>query len=54
MRKFGIGKDEKGITRLFLNGKPYFQNGVLDQGYWPESLYTPPSDVAMVYDIKTA
>lgn len=54
MRKFGIGKDEKGITRLFLNGKPYFQNGVLDQGYWPESLYTPPSDEAMVYDIKTA
>ena len=54
MRKFGIGKDEKGITRLLLNGKPYFQNGVLDQGYWPESLYTPPSDEAMVYDIKTA
>lgn len=53
MRKFGIGKDEKGITRLLLNGKPYFQNGVLDQGYWPESLYTPPSDEAMVYDIKT-
>ena len=54
MRKFGIGKDEKGITRLLLNGKPYFQNGVLDQGYWPESFYTPPSDKAMVYDIKTA
>ena len=54
MRKFGIGKDEKGITRLLLNGKPYFQNGVLDQGYWPESFYTPPSDEAMVYDIKTA
>lgn len=54
MRKFGIGKDEKGITRLLLNGKLYFQNGVLDQGYWPESLYTPPSDEAMVYDIKTA
>lgn len=54
MRKFGVGKDEKGMTRLFLNGKPYFQNGILDQGYWPESLYTPPSDEAMIYDIKTA
>ena len=54
MRKFGVGKDEKGITRLFLNGKPYFQNGILDQGYWPESLYTPPSDEAMIYDIETA
>lgn len=54
MRKFGVGKDAKGMTRLFLNGKPYFQNGILDQGYWPESLYTPPSDEAMIYDIKTA
>ena len=53
MRKFGVGKDENGISRLFLNGKPYFHSGVLDQGYWPESLYTPPSDEAMVYDIET-
>ncbi len=53
MRKFGVGKDENGISRLFLNGKPYFHTGVLDQGYWPESLYTPPSDEAVIYDIET-
>ena len=43
---------EKG--RLLLNGEPIFLTGLLDQGYWPESLYTPPSDEAMVYDIQTA
>ena len=43
---------EKG--RLFLNGEPIFLTGLLDQGYWPESLYTPPSDEAMIYDIETA
>ena len=51
MRKFSVGIDEKKVPRLFLNNKPYFFNGVLDQGYWPESLYTPPSDEAMVFDI---
>lgn len=40
--------------RLYLNGKPLFLTGLLDQGYWPESLYTAPSDAAMVYDIETA
>ena len=53
MRKFSVGLDEKRLPRLFLNNKPYFFNGVLDQGYWPESLYTPPSDEAMVFDIKS-
>ena len=43
---------EKG--RLLLNGDPVFLTGLLDQGYWPESLYTPPSDEAMIYDIETA
>ncbi len=52
MRKFSLGKDEYGHTRLLLNNEPYFFHGVLDQGYWPESLYTPPSDEAMVFDIK--
>lgn len=52
MRKFSTGLDEKGYPKLFLNNKPYFFNGVLDQGYWPESLYTAPSDEAMVFDIK--
>lgn len=51
MRKCDVQKDEKGIPRLFLNNHPYFQTGVLDQGYFPESLYTPPSDEALVQDI---
>jgi len=53
MRSFGVGKDENGIPRLTLNGNPYFMNGVLDQGYYPESLMTPPSDAAMINDIET-
>ena len=52
MRKFNIAKDEKGITRLFLNNKPYFQRGLLDQGYWPDSGLTPPTDEAMIFDIR--
>ncbi len=47
VRSFGIGKDSKGVSRLLLNGKPYFLNGVLDQGYWPEGLLTYPSDEAV-------
>ncbi|MDD5936031.1 MAG: glycoside hydrolase family 2 TIM barrel-domain containing protein [Clostridiales bacterium] len=54
MRKISVEPDSSGILRLCLNNQPYFQNGLLDQGYWPESLYTPPSDEAMVYDITTA
>lgn len=52
MRKFGVGKDEKGFTRLMLNNKPYFQNGLLDQGYWSDGMYTAPDDEAMIYDIE--
>ncbi len=51
MRKISMERDSKGILRLFLNGRPYFHNGVLDQGYYPDGLYTPPSDEAMVNDI---
>jgi beta-galactosidase/beta-glucuronidase len=51
LRSFGRGTDEKGHPCLLLNGKPYFHSGVLDQGYWPDGLYTAPSDEAMVYDI---
>ena len=51
MRKFSKGKDKNGILRFFLNNKPYFFNGILDQGYWPESLLTAPSDEALIYDI---
>ncbi|GAA4919212.1 glycosyl hydrolase family 2 [Stackebrandtia albiflava] len=53
MRSFGVGPDAFGTPRLLLNGEPYFHAGLLDQGYWPDGLYTPPSDDAMVYDIAT-
>ena len=52
MRKFSTGRDEKGAMRLLLNNRPCFHNGVLDQGYWPEGLYTPPDDEAMVADLR--
>lgn len=52
MRKFSIVKDSAGIPRLGLNNKPYFQRGLLDQGYWPESQLTPPNDEAMIFDIE--
>ena len=51
MRKISLGKDDKGITRLFLNNKPLFQYGPLDQGFWPDGLYTAPTDEAMKFDI---
>ena len=54
MRKFSVDKDEKGTPRLFLNNRPYFHNGVLDQGYWPDGLYTAPTDEALIYDINIA
>jgi len=53
MRKFSIGLDKKNIKRIFLNNKPYFQKGVLDQGYWSDGYYTAPTDEAIIYDIKT-
>ncbi|MBR6478978.1 MAG: glycoside hydrolase family 2 [Clostridia bacterium] len=52
MRKFGVGPDENGIQRLMLNNKPYFHNGVLDQGYWSDGMLTAPSDEALIYDIE--
>ncbi len=54
MRKIEIAADKKGVKRLFLNNKPLFNNGLLDQGYWPESLYTPPTEEAIIFDIETA
>ena len=51
MRSFGTGTDDAGRPCLLLNGAPFFFHGVLDQGYWPESLMTPPADEAMIYDI---
>ena len=54
MRKFSVEKDAEGVPRLFLNNEPYFHNGLLDQGYWPDGLYTAPTDEALQRDILTA
>lgn len=53
MRTFSIEPDKDGIPRFCLNHEPLFLNGVLDQGYWPDGLYTAPSDDALIFDIKT-
>lgn len=52
LRKFSTRRDKNGITRLQLNNKDLFQFGPLDQGWWPDGLYTAPSDEALVYDLK--
>ncbi len=52
MRKIEVHKDEHGINRLFLNNKPLFQYGPLDQGWWPDGLYAAPTDAALRYDIE--
>ena len=53
MRKIALGKDEQGYLRLFLNGRPLFELGPLDQGWWPDGLYTAPTDAALRYDLET-
>ena len=53
MRKFEKRKDAKGVLRFFLNNKPYYVMGTLDQGWWPDGLLTPPSEEAMAFDIQT-
>lgn len=52
MRDSRLGKDNEGITRLLLNNEPLFQYGLLDQGFWPDGLYTAPTDAALKYDIQ--
>jgi beta-galactosidase/beta-glucuronidase len=52
MRKISTARDANGIVRLQLNNKNYFQFGPLDQGWWPDGLYTAPTDEALLYDIK--
>ena len=52
MRKIGKGPDAQGILRLQLNNKPLFMYGPLDQGWWPDGLYTAPTDEALAFDIK--
>ncbi|MEI6195889.1 MAG: sugar-binding domain-containing protein [Verrucomicrobiota bacterium] len=52
MRKISLGRDTQGIQRLCLNNQPLFQFGLLDQGFWPDGLYTAPTDEALRFDIK--
>jgi hypothetical protein len=53
MRKIEVKRvDGKGPPRILLNGKPLFQMGVLDQGFWPDGLYTAPTDAALKFDIE--
>ncbi|MHA1198825.1 MAG: glycoside hydrolase family 2 protein, partial [Candidatus Heimdallarchaeaceae archaeon] len=52
MREFSYGKDSNNIPRILLNGEPLFMYGTLDQGYWPDGLYTAPTDGALLYDIE--
>ena len=52
MRKYSIKRDDKGIVRLQLNNKDLFQFGPLDQGWWPDGLYTAPTDEALRFDIQ--
>jgi hypothetical protein len=51
MRKISTRRDAEGVVRLQLNNKDYFQFGPLDQGWWPDGLYTAPTDEALAYDI---
>lgn len=51
MRKISMAADKAGIQRMYLNNKPYFQYGPLDQGWWPDGLYTAPCDEALAFDI---
>jgi beta-galactosidase/beta-glucuronidase len=52
MRKYSMKRDDKGIVRLQLNNKDLFHFGPLDQGWWPDGLYTAPSDEALRFDVQ--
>lgn len=52
MRKISLKPDEKGVLRMMLNNNFVFQYGPLDQGWWPDGLYTAPTDEALLFDIK--
>ena len=52
LRSIAVRADASGVRRLFLNGKPLFQLGLLDQGWWPDGLYTAPTDEALAFDIE--
>ncbi|MCB0730778.1 MAG: chitobiase/beta-hexosaminidase C-terminal domain-containing protein [Ignavibacteriae bacterium] len=52
MRKISLNKDDFGRLKIFLNNEFVFQNGPLDQGFWPDGIYTAPTDEALKYDIE--
>jgi beta-galactosidase/beta-glucuronidase len=52
VREIALGRDDKGVVRMLLNGKPVFHFGPLDQGWWPDGLYTAPTDEALKYDVE--
>ncbi len=52
MRKVGVTPGKDGILRLTLNDKPVFMYGPLDQGWWPDGLYTAPTDEALAFDVQ--
>lgn len=52
MRKYSYKRDANGIVRMELNNEPLFQFGPLDQGWWPDGLYTAPTDEALAWDVK--
>ena len=52
MREISCERDADGHKRMCLNGEPLFQYGTLDQGWWPDGLYTAPSDEALAFDIQ--
>jgi hypothetical protein len=52
MRKISVRKDDQDFTRIALNGEPFFEIGALDQGFWPDGLYTAPTDAALRSDIE--
>jgi hypothetical protein len=51
-REVTVAEDSSGMSRLFLNGRPIFHFGLLDQGWWPDGLYTAPTDQALAFDIE--
>jgi hypothetical protein len=53
IRTIAVQRDSAGVNRLFLNGKALFEYGLLDQGWWPDGLYTAPTDEALASDIET-
>ena len=54
LRTIAVGKDERGVPRPLLNGQPMMLPGALDQGYWPDGIYTAPTDAALRFDVEAA